>query len=292
VSAVTEPIHTYPATLPITPITPTRIADAGVRALRAEARLTPKPGLVDERGGASHPDMSVALLLASADELREPLRQCAEAALAMPLGSELRAHLGRIGRAGERLMLDVTAGVNTHRGALWALGLLSAGVAVTGDAESAARFAAKLARIPDPCAPAPATPSHGQRARLQCGTRGAVGEASDGFPHVVRVALPAMRVSRHRCESTESTALNALISIMATLDDTCVVHRGGTLGLRMVHRRAADIMRAGGCGTSEGRRRLEAFCAEADDRGLSMGGSADLLAAALFLDLLAQPEGV
>jgi triphosphoribosyl-dephospho-CoA synthase len=290
VNAVSEPIAAYP-TEPVGQIPPTRIADAGVWALHTEARLTPKPGLVDERGGASHPDMSVDLLLASADELREPLRQCAEAALTMPLGPDLRARLGRIGRAGERRMLDVTGGVNTHRGALWALGLLSAGVAVTSEAASAANFAAQLARIPDPCAPMPTTPSHGQRARMQCGTPGAVGEATAGFPHVVRIGLPAMRLSRSRCESAESTALDALIAIMTTLDDTCVVHRGGTLGLRMVQRRAANIMAAGGCGTARGRSRLEAFCVEADDRGLSMGGSADLLAATLFLDLLAQPEG-
>ena len=108
-----------------------RIADAAVRALLTEALLTPKPGLVDAAGRHSHPDMNLALLTCSAKALRDPLQQCADAVRAMPLGLELRAHIGAIGRAGECRMLAATGGVNTHRGALWALGLLSAGVAAT-----------------------------------------------------------------------------------------------------------------------------------------------------------------
>src|SRR5262245_51506185 len=82
-----------------------QIADVAVDALLAEALLTPKPGLVDAAGRHSHPDMSLALLAASAESLRDPLRQCADAARTMPLGLELRARIGTIGRAGERHML-------------------------------------------------------------------------------------------------------------------------------------------------------------------------------------------
>jgi triphosphoribosyl-dephospho-CoA synthase len=248
------------------------IARAAVDALRAEARLTfCWPGLVRGRGGASHPGT-----VAAAEALREPLRQCAEAARTLPLGPGLRERLGTIGRSGERLMLDVTRGVNPRRGALWTLGLLSAGAAVTEGAESAASFAALVARTLHPCAPL-----HG--------TRGAVGEARGGFPHVIRIGLPALRASRRRGESGDTVALNALIAIMATLDDTGVVRRGGRDALRLVNRRAADIVQAGGCGTDEGRSRLESMRREFDDRGLATGGSADLLAATLFLDQLTTP---
>ncbi len=126
-----------------------RIADEAVGALLTEALLTPKPGLVDASGRRSHPDMTLALLATSAGALRDPLQQCADAARAIPLGLELRAHIGAIGRAGERRMLAATGGVNTHRGALWALGLLSAGVAATENDFEAVDFASRLARLPD-----------------------------------------------------------------------------------------------------------------------------------------------
>lgn len=265
-----------------------RIADAAVDALLAEALLTPKPGLVDAAGRHSHPDMNLALLAASAESLREPLRQCADAAQSTPLGHGLRMRIGAIGRDGERRMLDTTAGVNTHRGALWALGLLSAGVAATGTATDAVAFAARLAQLPDPARGR--TLSHGERARLRYGATGAVGEAQSGFPHVIDHGLPTLRAGLACGESADAAALNALMAIMARLDDTCVLHRGGHRGLAFVHRSAAAVLGGGGCGTPAGLRRLQRFCRQAGSRGLSMGGSADLLAATLFLNA-AVPQG-
>jgi triphosphoribosyl-dephospho-CoA synthase len=268
-----------------------RIADTAVDALLAEALLTPKPGLVDVSGRHSHLDMSLALLAASAGALREPLRECAEAARSMPLGRDLRARVGVIGRAGERRMLATTGGVNTHRGALWALGLLSAGVAVAENVTDSVAFAAQLARLPDPAGIVSGVLSHGEHARIRYGAGGAVAEAQDGFPHVVGDGLPTLRSCRRRGESTDAATLNALMAIMASLDDTCVLHRGGLCGLHFVHRTAAGVLRSGGCATAAGRRRLERFCRQAQKRGLSMGGSADLLAATLFLDAVTPAEG-
>jgi triphosphoribosyl-dephospho-CoA synthase len=266
-----------------------RIAGAAVDALLREALLTPKPGLVDATGRHSHPDMSLALLAASAEALRDPLQQCADAARAMPLGQDLRTRIGVIGREGERRMLEATRGINTHRGALWALGLLSAGIAVAQTSTGAVAFAACLAQLPDPARDF--SLSHGEQARLRYGAGGAVGEAQDGFPHVVDHGLPMLRSCRQRGETADAAALNALMAIMARLEDTCVLHRGGSRGQAFVHRSAARVLRDGGCATPVGLRRLQRFCRQAERRGLSMGGSADLLAATLFLDTVT-PEGV
>jgi triphosphoribosyl-dephospho-CoA synthase len=270
-----------------------QIAAAAVAALHTEAELTPKPGLVDRRDNQSHPDMSLPLLAVSAEALRGPLSHCVEAARAIPLGVVLRVRVGAIGRIGEQRMLAVTGSVNTHRGALWSLGLLAAGAAVTESIESAVNFAAQLARIPDPGMPhwTDRALSHGQQARLRYGAVGAVGEAQAGFPHVVGCGLPALRAARARGESAEDAALNALMAIMASLDDTCVLHRGGPGALRLVQRGATKVMRGGGCGTTAGRNQLERLCRAADRRRLSAGGAADLLAATLFIDSLPLREG-
>src|SRR3954454_21135934 len=103
--------------VPTATLTADAIAELAVASLRAEANLTPKPGLVDQRGSGAHTDMDLAVLHASAGALRSAFTECASAAGQLPLSRELRATVGTIGRAGERAMLAATGGVNTHRGA-------------------------------------------------------------------------------------------------------------------------------------------------------------------------------
>lgn len=271
-------------------LTDTGIADLAVGALRAEADLTPKPGLVDRRGRGAHTDMDLAVLHASAEALRAAFTECASAAKELPIGPELRAVIGAIGRAGERDMLEATSGVNTHRGALWALGLLSAGAATGAGVTGAIDVAARLASIPDPAAAGrtTATGSHGANARSRYGVGGAIGQAQEGFPHVRLHALPALHAAR-RSGSDEATArLSALLALMANLDDTCVLHRGGTDGLRAVQAGAHAVLAAGGCREPEGRRRFTALDRMCLTRRLSPGGSGDLLSVTLFLDTLTE----
>ncbi|MEU6404281.1 triphosphoribosyl-dephospho-CoA synthase [Streptomyces sp. NPDC046985] len=253
-------------------------------ALRAEALLTPKPGLVDGRGSGAHDDMTLAALLLSADALALPIARCAEAGAALPLGCDLRAAIGAVGRAGEQRMMAAAGGVNTHRGALWALGLLAAGLAATGTATGAGRFAARLASLADPAPEAARRLSHGARARLRYGASGARGEARRGFPHVTRVALPALRAARQAGHREDVARTDALLASMATLEDTCLLHRAGREGLHAVRRGAAAVLRAGGSGDDRGRGLLDDLDRLCRARRLSPGGSGDVLAAALFLD--------
>src|SRR6476660_36438 len=101
-----------------------RLADAVVGALTDEATLTPKPGLVDLRGRGAHRDLDWILLCHSAWTLHRTFAAMAEAGLAGGDPRRLRETIGHLGRVGETAMMDATGGVNTHRGAIWALGLL------------------------------------------------------------------------------------------------------------------------------------------------------------------------
>ncbi|MFF3573777.1 triphosphoribosyl-dephospho-CoA synthase [Nocardia jiangxiensis] len=267
-------------------LSPRRLADLAVGALRAEAELTPKPGLVDRRGGGTHRDMDLDLLLVSAEALRDTFEQCATAAIQLPLGPQLRARLGVIGQEGEARMLAATGGVNTHRGALWALGLLSAATVRHCDATSATRFAANLARLPDRGLPMAMVDSHGQRMCRRYGVAGAKGEAAEGFPHVTRYALPALHRARALGACEVTAQLDALLAVMAHLDDTCLLHRGGPAGLAAVRAGARVVVSAGGCASRAGHAALVELDRLARVRRLSAGGSADVLSAALFLDSL------
>ncbi len=76
------------------------------------------------------------------------------------------------------------------------------------------------------------------------------------------------------------------MGIMAVLDDTCLLHRGGWDGLRLAQRGAARVLDSGGTSTPQGRRALATLERAMLKRRLSPGGSADLLSAAIFLDAL------
>jgi len=273
-----------------------QLADLAVDVLAAEAMLTPKPALVDGRGSGAHRDLDLPTMLKSASSLHGTFLNMAAAAAGREPDQALREQLARIGRSGESQMYAATGGGNAHRGAIWVLGLLVAARAIQGEASprgelrprgeagpgETAALAARIAAFPD--RHAPAQDSHGARACRRHGVRGARGEAVAGFPHVVEVGLPAMWASRAKGADETCARLDALVAIMATLDDTCLLHRGGLPALQAAQRGARDTLMAGGSSSAAGRRALLLLDAELVRRNASPGGSADLLAACIFLD--------
>jgi triphosphoribosyl-dephospho-CoA synthase len=274
--------------LAATPL-PYHIASLAVRALVVEAELTPKPGLVDRRGSGAHRDLSLSLMLCSAQALAPGFLEMSRAGLDSDINVTLRETLGRLGRSAEQAMMAATGGVNTHRGAIWAMGLLCAAAAMRPDdwdARNVAGRAAALARLPDRhCQP---TGSNGEKVRARYGVPGARGEAQEGFPHVVDIGLPALRASRAAGHAENTARIDALISIIARLPDTCVLSRGGEAALTEVQALAYAVIDHGGVGTLNGRRELQRLEQSMLSHNASPGGAADLLAATLMLDALEQ----
>ena len=242
-----------------------RLAELAVQALLEEVDQTPKPGLVDRNNRGSHQDMDRDLFHRSARSLLPYFRR------AVTLGLERADCMGPLqaaGLAAERVMLAKTGGVNTHRGAVYAFGLILAAMgsrlARGGDVFAGA---AALAESGLP----PAAGSHGQRARQRYGASGARGEALAGFPHA-RHAWAALARPGGRDA--------ALLTLLAEVEDTNLLHRGGPEGLALVQSRARSILAASPPAYGEGLLELDRACIA---RNLSPGGSADLLALALFL---------
>jgi triphosphoribosyl-dephospho-CoA synthase len=272
-------------------LSPLLLSTFAVSALIEEAELTPKPALVDRRGNGAHYDLDLPLLRRSARALQGGFAALAQEAAGEPTTLRLREQVGRIGRGMARRMLMATGGCNAHRGAIWALGLLVAGAAQSrGDrntARTAARIAeraAALARLPDRFAPRPL--SNGERARLRFGAAGARGEARAAFPHAIRVGLPTLREARERGVPEDCARLDALMAIMASLDDTCLLHRGGRAALEAARGGAQAVLAAGGTSAPAGQECLHGLHSELMARWASPGGSADLLSVTLFLDRL------
>jgi len=249
--------------------------------------LAPKPGLVDGRGAGAHCDMDLALMLRSADILEPWFGRLADVSRHRSIDRKLRREVGEIGRQAEADMLAGTGGVNTHRGALYALGLLVAGSAATGTSEpaSVAAAAGALARLPD-AGGGRQPDSHGRWARRLAPHAGAARQAQAGFPAVVDVALPALRGGRAKGAPEDVARVDALLALMAEVDDTCLLFRGGAAGLSLVKAGAAGVLACGGAGTPAGGAALLRLDRRLISHRLSPGGSGDLLAATLLLDRL------
>ncbi|MGU3412695.1 triphosphoribosyl-dephospho-CoA synthase [Enterobacteriaceae bacterium C34A] len=255
-----------------------------------EARLSPKPGLVDSRGNGAHHDLTLDLMERSAHSLTPTFLQLARHSWQRPADIALRETVGRLGREGEQQMMAATKGVNTHRGAIWALGLLIGASAMlngTASAQQIADTAALLARLPDRAAPK--VFSKGLKATHQYRVPGAREEAQQAFPHVMQLALPQLLRSRAMGANESEARLDALLAIMTSLSDTCVLSRAGMPGLQAMQNGARAVLNAGGCATAQGRDALATLDAQMLALNASPGGAADLLAATLFLDRVSQP---
>lgn len=265
-----------------------RLADLAVDALIDEADLSPKPALVDRRSSGAHTDLHLGLMHASALSLWPAFKQMADAAIAIgELNPALRETIGRLGREGEAAMMRTTNGVNTHRGAIWALGLLVTAAALNPDdlsPEGLSRRAGQLALIED--RNQTANQSHGQAVAQKYGATGAREQAQTGFPAVTQTGLPQLLRSRAAGHGEQNARLDALLAIMTTLSDTCVLYRAGEAGLHAMQHGAQQVLDAGGSATLSGRRALNQLDQQLLSLNASPGGAADLLAACLFIDRL------
>ncbi|MFJ9865542.1 triphosphoribosyl-dephospho-CoA synthase [Streptomyces sp. NPDC101165] len=138
---------------------------------------------------------------------------------------------------------------------------------------------------------APARPTRGSAVSVTFGAAGARGEARAGFPHVRR-AWDALGVARAGGADEARARLDALLTVMSTLQDTELLHTAGPIGLRQVQAGARAVLEAGGTATAAGAEALAALDADLHARAWSPRGSAGLLAGALFLDALpVSPRG-
>ncbi|MEP7102215.1 MAG: triphosphoribosyl-dephospho-CoA synthase MdcB [Burkholderiales bacterium] len=260
-----------------------RIGRAAIVSLYDELALAPKPGLVSFVDAGSHSDMDASTFMRSLFALRHYFAGCAR------LGAERApfAELEALGIAAEARMLQATAGVNTHRGAVFTLGLLCAAAG----------------RLDEPCTPlalrqslrtgwgealelrrSRSATTNGQRAARTLGLRGAGDEAALGFPVLFEHALPALAHARRSGLDDRHARLHTLFEIMSVLADTNLAHRGGIAGLRYAQSEARNFLRAGGAMQPDALAHARSIHRAFVERHLSPGGAADVLAAASLVE--------
>ena len=270
-----------------------RIDRIACAALRRELQLECKPGLVTPSARGSHADMDFHSFEASIAALQGYFADCV---LLAGRGCGLAA-LQQRGQRAEQAMLAATGGVNTHKGAVFTLGLLAAAAgvqlargeslapAVLGDLV-AQRWGDEILRGASQAPTGLGAPTHGARLRRELGLPGAREHAGAGFPVLFETTLPQLGMAYAAGLADQEAGLHALLATIAVLPDTNLAHRGGLTGLDWARGRAARLMAAGGAFANDWRAAVDGLCADFVLRWLSPGGSADLLAAAWMLHAL------
>ena len=262
---------------------PEWVAELAVQSLLDEVYTTPKPGLVDRRNNGSHKDMNLPLFEASAKALRPYFQRCVEigqetAALSP---EETFSTLRAAGIQAEDAMFHSTGGVNTHKGAIYAMGLLCGSIGRLDpvfDVDSILEESKNMVRHAVQKDFASATgKTAGERLYLRYGIRGIRGEAADGFSTVRNIALPCFRKALEDGHCSNDAGAVTLLHLIAEAEDTNLYHRGGPEGAKWAASAAKALL------PNPSMEQILQLDDAFIERNLSPGGCADLLAVTYFL---------
>ena len=269
------------------------VAALAVRALLYEVAVTPKPGLVDREGNGSHHDMDFYSFLSSASSLFPYFTDC------FTIGRQTAAepapftfsHLRVPGKLAEGQMLHATGGVNTHKGAIFTLGVICGALGrlphekwrspadVLKQAADMTRDVEKeLSGLTEESAQ-----TAGQRIFVHCGITGVRGQAASGFPTVLHCGLPVLEDGLIQGKSKDEAGAAALLAILSCTTDTNMISRGGIHNEKEKRRQLSVLLEQN---RYPDRETLTALDREYTAENLSPGGSADLLALCWLLHFL------
>jgi len=300
------------------------LSTKAAEALKAEAWIAPKPGLVDRFDSGSHGDMDLSTFYYSAEAISPyfgRMYECgftASRRVAAPREAFEQARL--IGVQAEAAMYAATDGVNTHKGAIFTFGLLSTALGYLCGKGSGSTFypyqllqcaaemvqgiverelsagswppgagAAKPASADEIAGikePAVVKETSGERLYKSCGMTGIRGEAEGAYPSLLLYGLPVLESARRGTVSLDQAGVQALLYLMTVVEDTNLAARGGMPGLLYVQESARRALSLGGAYSSAGRTFIQQMNSDFVSCNLSPGGSADLLSATLFMDSL------
>ena len=243
------------------------------RALRMELDLTPKPGLVDKNGSGAHKDMDHALMSASIDAIVPFIHAMAS----INPDDDVPADMVELGIKAEQKMLAATGGVNTHKGAIFSLGLMATAFAQCyweGETVGEKALKSKISALA--CGVPKSKDTHGAGMVSKYKVKGALQNAREGYPQLFKEWLPFYR----KAKSDKHGLVKTLLLIMSQLEDTNVLYRKGPSAADKVRSSAREALK----GFSEDR--LKALCGKFAAEGVSPGGCADMLALTVFADSL------
>jgi len=272
------------------------VARLATQALLYEVCTTPKPGLVDMAGSGSHRDMDIFSFMASAGALWPYFARCVRIGMKGGAPEETFAALRWPGMLAEGDMLQATGGVNTHKGAIFSLGVLCGALGRLPEEcwRDPERVLAECGEMTKGLVERELTPlireqarTAGQRLYVDHGITGVRGQMEQGLPAVGQLGLPVLHRLLEAGAGLNEAGCAALLAILAETVDTNLVSRGGLAAQEEVSAKLRVLLREE---PYPGRETLEELDREFVAKNLSPGGSADLLAICYLLYFLENME--
>lgn len=263
------------------------IAHTAARALFEELHTTPKPGLVDRNDNGAHTDMDPALMEQSIRVLQPYFAALAYTGITQADLSfrELSSQVRTIGVNAEKAMLQATGGVNTHRGAIFSLGLaiVATTVLIAQGKEPEPRLISETIASLAACFERQ-TESKGADACRKYGIQGALANAKQGYSKLFEEVIPAYRQLIRSGTDRNTANIKTLLQIISLLDDTNIYHRGGIEIATETKEKAATLYKYFNL------EQVREFNTWSIRNNISPGGSADMLALTLFITEIVNTE--
>ncbi len=274
------------------------IAGVARWALEEEVRTTPKPGLVDLGSNGAHLDMNAALFLKSAEALEPYFAQAAWMGMSLNVSPEaLFTLLRRWGKWAEREMYTATGDVNTHKGAIFTMGVFCAAIGRcvhdgNMDMESIRTLeqqmvSRQLQRELETLSQREAI-TYGEKNYCRYGSRGIRGAAINGYSEVFEEALPILKEGKRQNKDWNRVKLQVLITLMSRIEDSNIIARRDLPTLKAVQQNMRDFLAQGGAYQETAIEKLQRMDREFSRKNISGGGSADLLALTIFINRITE----
>lgn len=275
-----------------------RVTSAAYKAVMYEVSASPKPGLVDRHNSGAHRDMDYFTFIDSCSAIVPYFRKMAMEGATYRHSdlTQLFSSIRSIGMAAEESMFTATKGINTHKGIIFSVGILSALSAYVMTREKTMTVPAEVLCGMVPHMVGDLTQeltkldeknilTHGEALYLKHGFKGIRGEVELGFPTVMKRGIPVLR--QHIGQGTTNDVLvTALLSLMVHTDDSNILYRHDLETLEDVKEEAEKVYEMGGMMTEAGRQAVTDMDQSFIRRNISPGGSADLLAVTVILGLM------
>lgn len=268
-----------------------KIGEAAILGMLYEVSISPSPGLVSPYSKGSHNDMDYFTFLRSTASIAHAMYMCAQ--IGIDYDEDILKKLRSVGLHAEENMLKETEGVNTQRGLLFLAGVVCGAVGRCirskknidrlNISKECSFICSGIVRKELTNLHSEDNLSNGERLYLEYGITGIRGEIEKGLPSILKVGLPLYEEAISKDLTPNEALSHSLIGLMSIVEDTTVVNRCGIEGLDIMRKMSSRAIELGGMKTLEGKEYIKQIENVFEEKNISPGGAADLLAVTFMI---------